>query len=249
MGAPVSVADLKGGRGVQWIVRAFHLYRAKPLAWIGLCAGWLLITLLLAGLLHPIGPAIAGALQPVFFGGFALAARKQQGGGPLLMGDLFSAFRGGDLRALLLVGSVTMALHASIVVAMVAMMGLPTPSSNATMTTAELVELMKGKEWVFAVGMGLSGLVNAAFWFAPPLIVFHHMSASHAVRWSVYASLSNLGAMLLYGVALVVMVLVGSIPWGVGLLVAVPLMVISTYFGFDEVFVKPPPEAVVTQET
>ena len=51
-----------------------------------------------------------------------------------------------------------------------------------------------------------------------------------------FAALSNLGAMLAYGVALTVVFVAGALPWGLGLLVVIPVMVASTYTGYAEVF-------------
>ena len=44
-------------------------------------------------------------------------------------------------------------------------------------------------------------IVKGALWFAPAVLAFHDLSTAHAIRWSLYAALSNLGAMALYGLA------------------------------------------------
>ena len=86
-------------RGASWIVEAFTLFRRAPLAWIALCSGWILITLIL--LMVPlVGQAIANFLQPVFFASFAIVAYKQAAGEGVLMADLFAGFKR-NLRALL----------------------------------------------------------------------------------------------------------------------------------------------------
>ena len=86
------------------------------------------------------------------------------------------------------------------------------------------------------LGFALTVLVKGALWFAPPLIALHDMPVSHAMRWSTYAALANLGAMLVYGIALMGLFFVALIPWGLGLLVVIPIIVISTYVGYREVF-------------
>ena len=117
------------------------------------------------------------------------------------------------------------------------LLGLPMGSADgASITVAEYVKLLKGKEWILALGFVLTVVVKGAVWFAPPLIAFHGMTTMHAIRWSVYAALANLGAMFVYGVALFVIFFVGLIPWGIGLVVVIPLMVISTFIGYREVF-------------
>src|SRR5205085_9541273 len=88
MDASIRVTEVPARRGVHWLVEAFTLFRQKPMAWIGLCAGWLVVTFGLL-LLPLIGGVIANFLQPVFFASFAVVALRQLHGEKILMGDLF----------------------------------------------------------------------------------------------------------------------------------------------------------------
>jgi uncharacterized membrane protein len=54
--------------------------------------------------------------------------------------------------------------------------------------------------------------------------------------------------MVTYGLALFAIFFVGLIPWGIGLLVLIPLMVISTYIGYREVFETKAVEAAAEKE-
>jgi uncharacterized membrane protein len=105
-------------------------------------------------------------------------------------------------------------------------------------TVEDYARALQGKEWIVVLGFALSAVVKGALWFAPALIAFHGLSTSHAIRWSVYAALSNIGAMLVYGFALGAMFFVAVIPWGLGLFVAIPVMLTSTYVGYRDVFEK-----------
>jgi uncharacterized membrane protein len=98
------------------------------------------------------------------------------------------------------------------------------------------VQALQGKEWILATGFLLTVLVKGALWFAPPLIAFHGMPTLHAVRWSLYAALANLGAMMVYGATLLGLFFLGLLPWALGLLVVLPMMAISTYVGYRDVF-------------
>src|SRR3982751_2357051 len=98
------------------------------------------------------------------------------------------------------------------------------------------MEALQGREWVIITGFVLTVTVKGALWFAPPLIAFHGMSTLHAMRWSVYAALSNLGTMLVYGFTLMAIFFVALLPWAIGLLLVIPMMVISTYVGYRDVF-------------
>jgi uncharacterized membrane protein len=234
MDASLKVAEVPASRGVTWLVRAFALYRAKPFAWTGMCAGWMVITFGLL-ILPFIGGVVANFLQPVFFASFAITAYRQVAGEPVVMGDLFLGFRR-NVRALVNLGAILLIAEIAIF-ALMAVLGLPMwPATDKPFTMADYVESLNGKEWILAVGFLLTAMVKGAVWFAPQLIAFHDMTTMHAIRWSVYAALSNLGAMVVYGAVLLGLFFVGLIPWALGLLVVIPVMVISTYFGYREIF-------------
>lgn len=234
MDATIRVAEVSPSRGGSWLGEAFTLFRRKPMAWIGLCAGWLVITLGLV-MIPLIGGVIANFLQPVFFASFAITALRQSAGEPVVAGDLFLGFRR-NVRALVQLGAILLVLEIGIF-ALMAALGLPmTASGEGPFTMQQYAEALSGKEWILAVGFVLTAFVKGALWFAPPLIALHGMSATHAMRWSVYAALSNLGAMIVYGVALVVLFIAALIPWALGLLAFIPVMVISTYCGYRAVF-------------
>src|SRR5687767_13704989 len=99
MDSTIRVSEVPMSRGGAWLMDGFHLFRRQPLAWVGLCVGWLVIWFGLL-LLPLIGPVMANLLQPVFFASFAVAAFKQSAGERVTMGDLFSGFRR-NIRALI----------------------------------------------------------------------------------------------------------------------------------------------------
>lgn len=233
MDATVRVNEVAPRRGASWLGEAFALYRRAPLAWIGLCIGWLAIWFGL--LLVPfLGPVLANLLQPVFFGSFAIAAYKQAAGERIGIHELFSGFRR-NVRALVNIGLVLMLAQLAAVFLMKAM-GLPTWPVDREFDLVQYAEMLRGARWTLAAGFTVMGLASGALWYAPQLIVFHGMPTSHAIRWSVYAALSNPGAMLLYGALLVLLLMIAWIPLGLGMLVMLPVMVISTYTGYRDVF-------------
>ena len=242
MDANIRVAEVASGRGAAWLTEAFGLFRRKPMAWLGLCMGWIVITFGL--LLVPfIGGVIANFLQPVFFASFAIAAFRQTQGESVAMGELFSGFKR-NLRALINLGALLLIAEIAIF-AVMALLGLPMAAGDGgNFTVSEYVQVLKGKEWILIIGFILTVLVKGAVWFAPQLIAFHGMSTSHAIRWSVYAALANFGAMLVYGAVLLLIFFAGLLPWALGLLLVIPVMVISTFVGYRDVFEpKGPPAA------
>lgn len=237
MDSTIRVAELKASRGAAWIGEAFTLFRQAPIAWISLCAGWIAFTFALI-LIPFIGGVIANFLQPVFFASFAIAAYKQTQGERLVAGDLFAGFKR-NMRALVNLGAILLLAEIAIF-ALMALLGLPMASTgDRNFTLAEYVEVLKDKEWILATGFLLTVIVKGAVWFAPPLIAFHGMSMIQAIRWSVFATISNLGAMIVYGAVILALFIAALIPWALGLIVVIPLMVVSTYISYREVFEAP----------
>ena len=233
MDPAIRVRDLPARRGASWLREAFDFFRRSPMVWIALCAGWLAIWFAL--LIVPfLGPVLANLLQPVFFGSFAIAAYKQQAGERISMGELFSAFRR-NVKTLVNLGIIMMMAQLSSAFLM-KVLGLPSWPSDQAFDVVAYVEMLRPNLWVLAAGFALMALASGALWFAPQLVVFHGMSTSHAIRWSVYAALSNFGAMVVYGTVLVVLLMAAWLPFGLGLLVMLPVMVISTYTGYRDVF-------------
>jgi uncharacterized membrane protein len=233
MDATMRVAEIPAARGASWITKSFSLFRAQPMAWIGLCMGWLLIWF--STLLVPLlGPILATMLQPVFFASFAIAAFKQTAGERITMADLFTGFRR-NMRPLLNIGIIMVMAQLASIFLMKAL-GLPAWPADQQVELATYAEMVRSNKWIIFGGLLFMAVVSGALWFAPQLIVFHDMTTSHAIRWSVYAAIANLGAMIVYGVALLALFIAAWIPFGLGLVIVLPLMVISTFVGYREVF-------------
>lgn len=236
--ASIRVRDVRASSGPGWLAGGWRHFRRAPLVWAGLSAGWMMITLALV-MVPLVGGVVANLLQPVFFASFAITARKQLAGEAPEMGDLFLGFKR-PLRALLNLGAILLAAELAIIL-LLTMLGLPGAGDEEIATVADYVRLLKGKEWILVVGFVLTAVVKGALWFAPALLAFHDLSTAHAVRWSLFAAVSNLGAMVAYGVALTVVFVAGALPWGLGLIVAIPVMVASTYTGYAAVFEEAAP--------
>jgi hypothetical protein len=247
MDASIKVAEVPASHGATWIATSWRLFAAAPMAWIGLCAGWMAITFAL--LIVPfIGGVVANFLQPVFFASFAIAAYRQSAGERIMMNDLFAGFRR-NLKALVNLGAILLMIEIVIFAAM-AVMGLPllaSESGEPDINFGQVADALAGKEWILLIGTTLLIAVKGAFWFAPQLIAFHGMGTAQAMRWSVYAAVSNIGALVVYGLCMLAMFLAAMAPWPwvIALAIVVPLAVISTYAGYREVFeaarVEPPP--------
>ena len=75
-----------------------------------------------------------------------------------------------------------------------------------------------------------------ATWFAIPLVAIRGVDAVTAIKSSFKASLANLVPLVVLGVIYAVLFFVASLPFGLGLLVALPMLWGSQYASFRDVF-------------
>lgn len=94
------------------------------------------------------------------------------------------------------------------------------------------------EEFFIAMLVMLALLVPLAMavWFAPALVVFHNVAPLEAMKASFFACLKNFVPFLVYGVILLVLCVIAMIPFGLGMLVMVPVMMGSVYASYVEIF-------------
>jgi len=225
------------GRGLAWWTEAWSLFTKGAGIWI-VMALVLIVILIVLGFIPVLGGLAISLLMPVFAGGWMLAARKVDDGGMPAVGDLFSGFRA-HLSPLLVLGALMVA--ASLLIAFVAAMlgagaivglmaGEAQHSANGVM--ASLTIGMLGLLVASALGL----VVTMAIWFAPALVVFRSVSPMRALKASLAACLKNVVPFLVYGVLYIVAAIVASIPFGLGWIVLVPLLVLTVYVSYKDVF-------------
>lgn len=233
----MQVIDVPAKQGGTWIKDAFALFRAQPMAWIALSAAW--VVLLFGSLFLPVVGGVIAILQPAFFAGFALACHDQQSGGRVTVSHLFVALRVNP-RPLVMIGAVTSIAYL-LLFALVYQLGAPWPTLPAPGTGSELETLrtlLNGREWLLVLYFVVDSLLRTLLWFVAPLLAFNKMSAWHAVRWSVYASLSNLVPLTVFGLLMLLLFLAALLTGGLGLVIALPLLAIANYTSYRRVFTE-----------
>lgn len=233
-GAPRRLA---AGRGWGWIKAAFVLVREQPLTWVLLLLAFFVIQIVV-GMVPLLGQPLVFLLSPVFAGGLVLAAHKARRGGTLELADLFAGFRA-PLRSLLGVGLAYMAITLlALFVLVVLMMVTVGTTAMSQMHGVEGMEQMPlGPVLVLGVLASVVMLfVNMCYWFAPALVVLEGREPLAAIRGSLTASLANWGAFLLMATAMSALFLLALLPLGLGLLLWFPVMYVTGYTAWREVF-------------
>ena len=102
----MNIQSVPAGRGWQWIVAAFSLFKKNPLIWVVL---HLILILIGAGLSHPAGdrsPICCYLLTPLLLGGLMSAAKDIESGQDIEIAHLFRGFRQNNTLHLITVGGV-----------------------------------------------------------------------------------------------------------------------------------------------
>ena len=235
---------MPAGHGWQWIVDGFELFKGAPLAWIGAVVLMTLLNILLS-LIPVIGGLIGTLIGPVFLGGLMLGAETQASGGRLRVGDVFSGFSAKPGRLFALGGIYLLGVFAIAILVGVLVSVLAIGVSGIDPTVLEqqdptLMIATLGPMVLLALLFVLLLLVPLmmAYWFAPALVVLEDLLPLEAMKLSFSACWMNIMPFLVFGLAAFVLLLVGMIPFGMGLFIVSPVLVASIYTGYRDIFYR-----------
>jgi len=235
----MNIQSVPAGHGWQWIVAAFGLFKKNPLIWIVL---HLILILIGAGLtiLPVIGAYLLYVLTPLLLGGLMTAAKDIESGQDIEISHLFRGFRQ-NTSHLITVGGVYLVGQVVISGVMITLggpefqqalragvEGIDPASITPEVATRILTALL--------VGMALFVPLAMATWFSPALVILDNQSGFAAMGESVRACLRNMQSFLVYGVFSLLLLIIASIPFGLGLILWIPVMVLTIYTSYRDVF-------------
>lgn len=229
---------LQAGQGWQWIKRGYALFMKAPLLWVVL----LVICFAAAALLSVIpvaGEALTSLLLPVVLAGIMTGCRAVEKDDELELAHLFSGFHkhtsqlvtlgGISLVAQLLIFGAMMLVGGSSLVGIL-MSGQPPQDPQV------IVDAMAGAGFAVLLGLVLFSILMMAMQFAPMLVYFNNVAPVEALKLSLRAFLANIGPMLLYGITLMILAVLASIPMMLGWLVLMPIIFTSLYASYRNIF-------------
>jgi uncharacterized membrane protein len=224
------------GRGLAWWTEAWPLFTKYAGMWIVLGLAMLVIFIVLA-FIPFLGGIASALLGPVFVGGWLLAARKAEAGSAPEIGDLFQGFKD-KFVPLIVLGAVLLGLVivVTLVVGMLgfgAVMGMGSAADSAAGAAAA----MSAGFVSLLVLLLFALLIGLMFWYAPALVVFRNVPPVDALKASFSAGLKNIVPFLLYGVIYIVASVIASIPFGLGWIVLMPVLMLTMYVSYKDLFV------------
>lgn len=230
-------------QGWRWIAAGFRLFTKSPLIWVVFFLVYLTLELVLALFVPIIGAIASALLDPIFLAGFMAGCRAQELDEELEIAHLFAGFSS-NVRQLAVLGGYYLSGKLLIVMLAMGLTGMfygPMPELDVAQLDVSDPALLPALMQLMVMGalvMSLLVPLLMAYWFAPALVLFDGLSAKEAMKLSFNACLRNIMPFTLYGVAGLVLFVLGSFPLGLGLLAVIPVMfATSIYTAYRDIFV------------
>jgi uncharacterized membrane protein len=228
------------GEGVNWIGAGWRLFAKAPLMWV-VSMLVLFVLAIVVNLIPIIGSLAWQILSPVFTAGFMVACRALERGGEFEIEHLLAGFKTNFVN-LMIVGFVFLLAWVAIfaVVALFVGFGVFMAVMGGNPNDVYPAIAASGMSILVGVLVMLLLLVPLlmAYWFAPALVILHNMAPLGAMKASFSGCLRNLIPFLVYGLVMMLACIVAVIPFGLGMLVWVPVAITSTYAAYRAIFTE-----------
>ena len=263
--ADIPFRRVPAGQALAWWGEGWRSFLRAPLPWVGMSVAMLVLLLVLRAL--PLGGLLSQWLSlPLFALGVVFAAflhkrwiqartitpqgipvEPQTEGAlgesaqlwksrivPLLLVSVLVLVLGGAFGAVLVLG--LGALFGVGLASMGALSHLMTPGAGMM---AGVGAMAGGMFTLMLLSLLAIFLVSVAFWFVNTLVVLGGVQPWDAIRLSFKAGFANFGAILLFTLLLIPIGFVAMIPFGLGLLVLLPVISGASYASYQDVFGTP----------
>lgn len=245
----LEVQKVAASHGWVWITHAYRLIMRSP--WLAMSLAMVVAMGMMLAMLVPLGGIFLTVLAaPVFIAGYMRVCRSLEYSEPLEPGFVFAGFgpkfpqllKLGALilLGLLLVAFVTAALGGK---ALTGILENFQQNPDPEQLVNALMAPENGLRLVLLVGFALFFILMLAMQFAPMLVFFNHVQPLHALQISLISSVRNIIPFSVYSLIMQVFTFVlGSIPFDLGLIVLLPLMLTSMYVAYRDIFNEVKPE-------
>ncbi len=239
----MEIKKLNAGRGWTWIRQGYQLIMCNPLlsvvtALIG--AMCVFLSLLVPG----IGPLLAVVLAPIMLAGYMRVCRALEEDEEVELTHLFAGFRQNtaglvSLGAFLMLG---LLIASAIMVyvggdAFTKLMEQVQATDNPQVLMEALSTTGGSVAFAILLGLTLVILLLMAWQYAPILVFFSGITPFAAVRASFTGTMRNILPYTVYSIIMqLIALMLGILPFGLGMLVLLPLGLTSLYVSYRNIF-------------
>jgi len=235
------------GRGWQWLLEGYDLFRQSPAMWLALTIA-IGMMWAVSFVIPVLGPLLFNLLSPALFAGLMIGCRELESGKPLEIAHLFAGIRR-HAAPLVTVGGVYLVGTVVVVGIVLVIAGgstLPALLSKPDADIETLRAAARSMMVAFAVGAAVYMPLLMLIWFAPMLVVFNGVAPVAAMKLSFTACVGNTVPFLVYGAALLLATFVLSLPAALGpvggvlvialFLASIPVLICSVYTSYRDIF-------------
>lgn len=223
--------------GWLWIRQGWVLFQKSAVLWVVLVM--IGFTGLIALSMMPgVGEPLATLLFPALLAGLMQGCRALERGEELELSHLFAGF-GHHTQQLVTLGGVNLVGQLLIFGVMMITGGATLAGllmSEAPVDQAVLAQAVAGAGASILIGLGLFLMLMMAGQYAPMLVTFDRLTAIPALKTSLRACADNILPLSVYGVLLLPLAMLASIPAMLGWLLLLPVLVTSTYAAYCDLF-------------
>ena len=237
--AVTGIKSLPAGAGLDWIKDAFNLFKMSPLIWIVLVILWFVLNIV--GQLIPIiGPIAMSLLYAVFVAGFMIGCAALERGESLEIGHLFAGFKN-NTGSLIGLGAIYLVIGIAIAVIFFIVIfagagGIGAFSDPESINPADIFN--SGFMIALLVGLLLIIPITMMFWFAPALISLGGMPLFESLKMSFSGCLKNILPMFFFGLVMMVLAVIATIPLGLGWFVLMPMGMAAFYTAYRSIYTE-----------
>ena len=248
----VEAGKVPAGRGAGWLGGGFAVFMRSPMVWMGMTLIYG-VAIILMSVIPVVGALAIYLLQPLLVGGVMLGCRALEDGEPMEIGHLFRGFDTGT-RDLLMLGAVYLGLTigavviAAIFLAFLGGLSLPIAEIFESVREDGDIDPVHAQAMLYVVPLAslvmLGGMTVPIMmlWFAPALVLLRSVSVMDSLKLSLLGCLKNWLPFLIYGLILLPLCFIATVPLMLGWVVLGPVMMASIYVSYQEIF--PDAEAV-----
>jgi len=232
----MNIKKVNADAALGWLGEGWRLFKLNPGMWIALILVYLVIIVVLS-FIPFLGALILALVTPALSTGLVHAARELDQGRDLAIEQLFAGLKEPKQRTpLLTLGAIY--IGAGIVMLLVMFLlggGALIGGMIAGGEAAAGVAAAGGASLMIVIALMLAVLIAMAFVYAGPLVMFKSMPPVDSIKSSFNACVQNIVPLIVFGVILVVLSFIASIPFLLGWLVLGPVAVGAIYASYKAI--------------